>query len=194
MARLSGLGAIVLIAGGGAAAYVIEFHPASDHHHAPLPKHVASYQTVGLIAHAASNGSGATSRNLVQLLSRQGSPAFTSLSTAAADAQGNPEWTADLMTGGTYIFIFEPDGNCLAVIGHAKLGLRHCNLSAAQRWRRVNATAVVEDGHNFYQYANLADGRCLSDLAGPGPQGGAGLAHCGSAQLPSQLLAFWWSE
>jgi hypothetical protein len=195
LSRLAGLGAIVLIAGGGAAIYGVTFHPAAHHHTAPLPTKVAGSQTVGLIAQStlSAHPGGRSADQLVQMLGPRGAPAFTPLAAAAANAQGSPQWNADLMVGGTYMFIFLPDQDCLAAARRSALVLAHCDTSARQqRWRRVNAE-LVKDGHDFYQYANLGDGRCLSQLTAlAGQQVGAGLADCDSAQPASQMIAFWW--
>jgi hypothetical protein len=192
LARLAGLGVIVVVAGGGAGAYVAGFHP-GGHHSAPLPTIVTTQQSVGLIAQsAAASSSGAPPGGLVQLLGDRGRPVFTPLSAAAANAQQTPPWVADLMEGGTYAFIFTPDYYCLAVGSHSRLVLQQCDKAARQqRWKRVNP-ALSSDGHDFYQYANLADGKCLSEVATAAGQVSAGLAACNAAQPPSQLLAFWW--
>jgi hypothetical protein len=191
MARLTGLSAVVLIAGGGTAAYVVEFHPAANHP-GPLPtKQAGSPQTVGLIAQVAP--SGASSIQLVEMLGAHGAPIFSPLSAAAANGPGDPEWTAQLITGGTYIFDFYPDGLCLGTTAHSRLVLQHCDISSSsQRWRRVSAVRI-EDGHDFYQYASLAVGKCIAQVPGvSAKQPGAGLVRCGKAHPSSQLLAFWW--
>jgi hypothetical protein len=129
------------------------------------------------------------------MLVSRGRPTFSPLSpaAAAADGQGNPQWTESLMTGGTYIFIFETNGDCLSASHDIRLVLQHCETSArSQRWRRASAL-VVEDGHDFYQYASLADGKCIAEIPGAsGRQVNAGLARCSKAHPASQLLAFWW--
>lgn len=185
--RLAGLVLIVLVAAGGITAYLVVVPQGRAAR--PLPSKVVSNQSVGLVAEAAAT----TGSQLIQLLGLQGSPSFTPFA-AAEQAQGTPEWYADLMAGNTYIFIFLPSDKCLAATGKAKLVLQHCDLSARQRWRRLH-TAVVRDGHDFYQYANLADGRCLSQLGvAPGELSGAGLARCDPVQPASQLIAFWWQS
>jgi hypothetical protein len=192
MARLSGLGAVILIAGGGAATYVVGFHPAAHNHPAALPTSQAGQtQTVGLIAEVASSGGSGV--QLVQMLVTHRAPTFSPLSAGDANGQGNPPWTAEPMTGSTYIFGYFPDGLCLGAAAHARLVLQHCVVRASgQRWRRVS-TVQIKDGHDFYQYANLGDGKCLAELPGvSGQQVGAGLARCSKAYPPSQMLAFWW--
>jgi hypothetical protein len=185
--RIVGLTAIVLIAGAGAATYVLKFRP-SDHHPVPLPTALVSNQTVGIVAK-----SGSSSASLVQMLGTGGAPVFTPLSLAAANAQGSGQWTADLMAGSAYIFIYLPDGNCLGAAGQARPVMQHCDLAAAQRWRRVGSL-LKQDGHFFYQYANVADGKCLSEASTlAGTQDAASLATCQRGQPPSQMIAFWWS-
>ena len=95
------------------------------------------------------------------------------------------------MAGGSYIFIYLPNSECLGSAGN-QLTLQRCNLGSRQRWRR-RGNGVSEDGHVFYQYANIEDGKCISRAGSSG--GGnysAGLAACGSDPA-SQLLAFWWT-
>jgi hypothetical protein len=192
---LAGIGVIVVLAGVGAAVYVVKFHPATPQHPPPLPTRVASYQTVGLVAEPAQPGS--TPGLLVQLLSPQGTPMFTQVG-AAQQLTGQPQWTADLMAGGTYIFIYLPTGQCLASAGadsRARLVLRHCVLSTRQqRWRRLS-TPVLQGVHQFYQFASAANGECITQLSasGTGP-GGAGLASCDPSRPASELLAFWWTS
>ncbi len=192
LARLAGIGVIVVVAGGGAGAYVAGFHP-GKHHSVPLPTIVTAHQTAGLIAQsAAGGGSKASAADLVQLLGGDTGPFFTALSAAAANGPGTPDWYADLMQGGTYTFIFQPDYYCLGINGHSRLVLQHCDNGAAwQRWKRVNAALSV-DGHEFYQYANLADGKCLSQVLMPAHRLGAGMADCNPARPSSQLVALWW--
>jgi hypothetical protein len=190
LARLTGLSAVVLIAGGGTAAYVVEFHP-SDHHPGPLPTKAAGSQTVGLIAQVAS--SAGSSIQLVEMVGMHGAPTFSPLSAAAANGPGDPEWTAEQITGGTFIFDFYPDGRCLGTAAHSRLALQHCDISSrSERWRRVSAVRV-EDGHDFYQYANLAVGKCIAQIPGVSDQQpGVGLLQCSKAHPSSQMLAFWW--
>jgi hypothetical protein len=192
---LAGIGAIVVLAGAGAAVYVVKFHPATPRHPPPLPTRVASYQTVGLVAQPAQPGG--PRGVLLQLLSPQGTPMFSPVG-QAQQVTGQPEWTADLMAGGTYIFIYLPSGQCLASAGSAgrlRLALRHCVLSTPQqRWRRLS-TPVLQGGHEFYQFASAASGKCIAQLSAAASQpGGAGLASCDPTRPASQLLAFWWTS
>ena len=181
----------MLLAAGGTAAYLVTQHPAARPA-APLPTRVVSSQTVGLVSQQA----GSAGSQLAQLLSRDGGPQFSTLTPALA-AAGTPQWTADLMAGNTYIFIYLPSGTCLSATGPARrpqLTLERCDLAAGQRWRRVT-TAVLARGHDFDQYANLGDGRCLTQAAPVGGQQyAATLTTCSAARPASQLIAFWWGS
>jgi hypothetical protein len=190
--RLAGLGVIVVLAVGGATAYIVEFHPLQAARPAPLPSRVASTQTVGLIAEPAlRSGSGGA---LIQLLSPERSPVFAPVG-ISQQQDGQPQWIADLMTGGGYIFIYLPTSQCLTSAGpggRARLTVQRCDLSPRQRWRQLGA-GVDQGGHSFYQYANLASGKCIAQLSAASQGGKAGLTACDSAQPASQLLAFWWT-
>jgi hypothetical protein len=185
---------VVLLAAGGVAAYLVELHPAAARVAAPLPNRVVSDQTVGLVAQSTQQT--ASGGNLLQLLRPQGTLQFSPVDRAQQQV-GSPQWTADLMAGNTYIFIFLPAEDCLAATGserHPKLTLEHCDLKAAQRWRRTKA-GVVSQGHDFYQYANLGDGECLTQSSEQSGQiFGAALAACSPSAPVDQLIAFWWSS
>jgi hypothetical protein len=184
---------VVLIAAGAVTGYLIAFHPAAARHAAPLPTRVLSYQTVGLVV--ADTEPGGPAGELLQLVGPRGAPAFSPLA-AAQLVQGSPQWTADLMAGGSYIFIYLPTGQCLSAAGTVSqptVALRHCDLEADQRWRRMQG-AVLKQAHDFYRYANLGNGSCLTQTGVlPGQIFGASLAACSSAQPASQLIAFWWA-
>lgn len=183
--RLAGLAAIVIVALAGTVAYLLAFHPGTDRQPSPPPSRVASTQTVGLLAQV---GSGQDS-SMIQLLSTRRQPGFVPVD-LAQQQDGQAEWIADAMTDGSYIFIYLPTSECLGSTG-ARLTVQRCNLSSRQRWRRLG-NGVAEDGHDFYQYANVADRKCISRAASSGSGNyAAGLAACGSAPA-SQLLAFWW--
>jgi hypothetical protein len=191
---MTGVSVVVLLAAGGVAAYLVELHPAAARVAAPLPNRVVSYQTVGLVAQSAQQTT--TGSDLLQLLGPQGTLQFSPVERAQQEV-GSPQWTADLMAGNSYIFIFLPTEDCLAATGsarHPKLMLEHCDLKAAQRWRRTKA-GVVSEGHDFYQYANLGDGDCLTQS---GEQAGqvfdAALSACSPSAPVVQLIAFWWSS
>jgi hypothetical protein len=191
---LAGLGAVIVVAVAAATVYLVAFHPAATHHAPPLPTRVVSYQTVGLVV--TDTQPGASSNQLLQLASDRGALQFSPVA-QTQQTQGSPQWTADLMAGTTYIFIYLPTGQCLSAVGTSsqpKLALRHCNLGSAQRWRRAGA-AVLTQGHDFYQYASVSGGDCLTQTGVlPGPVVGASLQPCSSPQSGDQLLAFWWSS
>ena len=184
----------MLIAAGAVAAYLVAMHPARRPP-PPLPARVVSVQEIGLIARVAQPGSSAG--HLVQLLvSATDTPQFSTLRQAQQQT-GSPQWTADLMAGDSYIFIYLPTGHCLAAAGPAdrpRLSLEHCDLAAQQRWRRIKA-AVQFQGHDFYQYENLGDASCLTEtdeLAGPFY--GAALRSCLEGSPASQLMAFFFAS
>jgi hypothetical protein len=194
LARLAGISVVLLLAGGGVAVYLVELHPAAARPAKSLPTKVLSRQTVGLIAQRTQQPS--SGGQLLQLLSPRGTLQFSPVARAQEQA-GTPQWTANLMAGNSYIFIFLPSGDCLAAAGPArqpKLALKHCDLTAGQRWRRVRQ-AVVSQGHDFYQYANLGNGACLAEAAGQsGLVYGAALETCSPSAPADQLIAFWWSS
>lgn len=188
---LTGLGAIVVLAGAGAAAYVVAFHPAKPVHPVSLPSRVLGVQTVGLIGEVPPS---ASASNLVQLLSSRVSPTFSPVPQSEA-VSGTPDWTADQMAGGTYIFIYLPTGQCLASRGSSSrpvLAMQHCDLSSpGQRWQRQGA-AVLTTGHDFYEFQDVGSGKCISQIVA-GRTVGAALAPCNPAKPARELLAFWWS-
>jgi len=183
----------MLIAAGAVVAYLVALHPAR-HAAPPLPTKVLSFQTVGLIAQAAQPGS--SSGQLLQLVGPGGTPQFSPLARAQEQA-GSPQWTADLMAGNSYIFIYLPTGHCLAATGPAsqpKLTLEHCDLAAQQRWRRTRPAVQIQ-GHDFYQYTNLANASCLTETGElSGPVYGAGLQSCAAVPPADQLIGFWWAS
>lgn len=191
--RLAGLGVIVVVAAGLAVAYLVAFQPGGGKPPEPLPSRVASTLTVGLVAEPASGAVPAGS--ILQLLSPRHGPTFTPVG-PTRQQQGQPQWIADLMTDGTYIFIYLPSSDCLASAGPSgrpRLTAQRCNLSSQQRWRRLG-TGVLADGHDFYQFASLASGQCITQGSGSAALGSpAGLAACDPAKPASQLLAFWWT-
>jgi hypothetical protein len=188
---LAGLVAIVVLAGIGSLIYVAGFHPGGTRAASGLPDRVASFQTVGLLAEQPDSRA-----SIVQLLGSQHGTTFSPVGLAEQQA-GDPEWTADLMVGGTYIFIYLPSSQCLAAGGsgaHRVLALQHCDLGARQRWRRLGH-GVVAGGHQFYEFANDASNECISQVAAvAGAQETGGLAGCDSSQPASELLAFWWTS
>lgn len=183
---LTGLGAIVVLAGAGTAAYLVAFQPTKPVHPISLPQKVLGFQTVGLIGKVSPS---ASASGLVQLLSPRATPAFSPVPQSEA-VSGTPEWTADQMAGGTYIFIYLPTGQCLSSRGTA-LALRHCDLTSVdQRWQRLG-TAVLSSGHDFYEFENFGSSKCISQVTATADHGG--LEPCDPAKPTSELLAFWWS-
>jgi len=182
---LAGLGAIVVLAGVGSVVYVAGFHEGRSDASSRMPSRVASFQTVGLVADQPAAGGAA-----VQLLGA-GHGVTLSPIAVAEQQEGDPQWTADLMVGGTYIFIYLPSSQCLAEGGSGArpvLTVQHCDLTAQQRWRRIG-TGVLTGGHYFYEFANDASGKCITETAA-----GPGLARCDSSQPASELLSFWWTS
>jgi len=190
--RLAGIGVIVVLAAGAVTAYLVVVHPAGTRPVPPLPTKVIGNEIVGLVAEDAQPGSAG---QLLQLLGPADGPQFASISAAELDG-GSGQWTADLMAGNSYIFIYLASGDCLSAVGPAslpRLALRHCDLQASQRWRRVQP-AVMSQGHDFYQYANLGDSACLSEAGElPGPVWRASLSACSPSAPVDQLIAFWWA-
>ncbi|MGO9669474.1 MAG: hypothetical protein ACLPS1_13005 [Streptosporangiaceae bacterium] len=184
--RIAGIAVVVLLAAGGATAYLLSSRPADSAGAERLPSRVTSVQTVGLVVQPPATGGGA----LRQLVQGPAGLAFSPVS-PAAQAAGNPVWTADLMVGGSYVFIYIPDGRCLAASGRQPgwaLSLQHCNLGPDQRWHELSAT-VKAGGRVFGQFRDMGSGECLS--AASGAAGPAGLARCDPAQPWDQLVAFW---
>lgn len=190
---LAGIAVVLLLAGAGATAYVVAFHQPAAPRASPLPSRPISVEYAGLVVTAGAGGT--AGGRLLQLIDGHASPEFSPLN-AAQVAVGSPQWTADLMGGNTYIFIFLANHTCLTAAGpssHPALSLRHCDLGAQQRWHRGDS-AVIAAGHNYYQYANSADGQCLT-MTGRQADGdyGTGIRPCAATPPASQLIAFWWS-
>jgi hypothetical protein len=185
-ARLTGVSIAIVLAAAGLAAYLIVGARAQNA--ASLPTQVLGTQAIGLVASLPpSAGSSVAAETLVA--SRSG------LRFAAA-AQAAANWTADQMAGGTYIFIYLPDGLCLGASGRAATALQRCNLAAGQRWIR-QSPVVGSSGLDYWQLRNMADGRCMTvasaAVQGDGEAGGgpaARLARCQASPGASQLIAF----
>jgi hypothetical protein len=194
LARLTGISVAVLVAAGAVAAYLVAMHP-GRRQQPPLPAKVVSEQQVGLIARVAQPGS--SPGQMVQLVDGpSGAPQFSPLGQAQQQA-GSGRWTADLMAGDSYIFIYIPTGHCLTSGGPAdqpRLTLEHCDLTAQQRWRRTKAPVQFQ-GHVFYQYENLGDNSCLTETDElPGPVYDAGLEACQAGSPASQLIGFFFES
>jgi hypothetical protein len=182
--RFAGISAAVLVTAGGVTAYLVASPAHASRGTQQLPTRVQSVQTVGIVARASGSSSGG-------LLANSGVGLRFGALTAADLVQGNPQWTADTMTGGTFVFIYVPDGLCLASTTQRRrpaLILRRCDLQADQRWQRSGGS-VPSDGHVYDQYRDLGSGRCLAVGAGQAAE----LAPCESTASPRQLFSFWWA-
>jgi hypothetical protein len=189
LSRLTGISVILVLAAGGVTAYLITVHPIILHPAAPLPTTVISNQTIGLVAQDSQPGSS----QLLQLRAPNGMPHFSPVTEAEQQA-GTGQWTADEMGDNSYIFIFVPAGTCLTAASPAVLALQHCDLRSDQRWRR-RGPAALADNHDFYLYANLKTGSCLTENAQlPGAVWGASLSACSASASTNQLIAFWWAS
>jgi hypothetical protein len=184
--RLAGIAAAVLVACGGAAAYVIVSPADASRRADRLPTKVVSVQTVGIVAQA-------TDRHPARLLTNSVTGLRWGPMPPASKPQGDPEWTADSMAGGTYVFIYVPTGQCLASVTRrhrADVALRRCDSDVRQRWQRIHDLSQP-DGHLYGQVRSMASGRCLTS-AGGDPDA-AVLTPCGKPAPPRQLISFWWA-
>jgi hypothetical protein len=183
---------VVVVAVGGAIAYSVASPAHASRHPEHLPTKVQSVQTVGIIGLLPGEAADATA--LRQLDVTRGGLQFGPLP-PASQPQGDPQWTADTIVGGTFVFIYAPSGQCLTSAGTPRrptLALQRCDLRPRQRWQRVSGSAVQSDGHEFDQYRALGSGRCLTTGAGASRQPAA-LAGCGNALLARQLFSFYWA-
>jgi hypothetical protein len=199
--RLTGAGAVVVLAAGGLTAYLSTHHQATVHsRHPVLSSKVLSAQTVGLIDFGPDDDGNRFQNDRddhpLMLKPTRAGLYFVTIS-AAQRHDGTPLWTANQMADGTEIFIYVPTGQCLtAVSGSGSVQLAHCDLQASQRWRAVNA--MTELGQPFAAYSSELTGNCLTappapsghEPANPGP---AKMAPCGQPRDKSQEIAFWWS-
>jgi hypothetical protein len=174
----------MLVAAGGALAYAIASPAHAARHLDTLPTKVAGVQTVGIVAQPGGK---------LRLLGRADSGLWWGAMPPADQPQGNPQWTADSMAGGTYVFIYVPDGLCLASVRlphKSVLALRRCDLGPDQRWAPVGRTAQSA-GHPATQYRDLASRQCLT-APGGGQATPAALSPCASSAAGGQLVSFWW--
>ncbi len=183
-ARLTGTAFAILLAGAGVAAYLIVGAGHASKDASVLPTRVLGTQAISLVSPGGPAASGASQAPLALLTSRSGL-GFTAAAPAGAD------WTADQMAGGTYIFIYLPDGLCLGSARGAAVALQRCNLEAGQRWVRQHAVIGVS-GLDYWQLRNLATGRCLTAAGPSGASGGtpARLERCPAAPGSAQLIGF----
>jgi hypothetical protein len=183
--RLAGIGAAVLVASGGVAAYLVASPAHAARRTEQLPTRVASVQTVGIVAQP--NGRARLLRPAGAGLRWGAMPA------GASQSQGDPQWTADTMAGGTMVFIYVPSGQCLASVPRRHgplLALRRCDLDAAQRWQELGGARASQ--RQSAQYRNLASRRCLMAGGTGRPASPAVLAPCATSAPGSQLISFWW--
>jgi hypothetical protein len=192
--RLAGIALAVLLAGAAVVAYLVTGPGQHARQHARLSVRVASVQAVGLASPGPAGQAGpGTAPEL--LLAGPGGLTFTPAKPAALPA-GYPEWTADQMVGGGYIFIYISTGRCLAATQARAAVLQRCDLSDRQRWtREYHSTDAT--GQDYWQLRNDADGRCLTVGSPVASAGGAApgaqleLQRCGTGGSWRQLVAFW---
>ncbi len=182
-ARLTGTGFAILLAGVAAAVYLIVSGAHADNSAAVLPTRVLGTQAIGLVDSGQPQPAGASAAAETLLASRS-DVSFRPAGQAGAD------WTADQMAGGTYIFIYLPDGQCLGSSRSTAVSLQRCNLEASQRWIREHPV-LGASGLEYWQLRNLGVGRCLTAVSGAGTTGSAArLEPCQASPGPGQLIAF----
>jgi len=149
-----GTGFALLLAVAGVAAYLIVGGTHDQKEAAVLPTRVIGTQAVGIV----NTGTAAANPNPETLLASHSDLVFE------ADVPPGAQWTSDQMAGGTYIFIYLPDGLCLAARASPRtpsLALEQCNLQATQRWLR-QLPNIGPNGLDYWQLRNLDDRRCLA--------------------------------
>jgi hypothetical protein len=152
-----GTGFALLLAVAGVAAYLIVGGTPDRKAGSVLPTRVVGMQAVGIAntGPAPQAGAGPAPETL---LASHSALVFT------VNGPGGAQWTSDQMAGGTYIFIYLPNGLCLASRAGRRaptVTLEHCDLQASQRWLRLH-TAVGSNGLDYWQLRNLADRQCLA--------------------------------
>jgi Ricin-type beta-trefoil lectin domain-like len=178
-----GTGFALLLAVAGAAAYLIVGGTHDTKDASVLPARVVGTQAVGIVSGAPAQAN----RGPEALLASHADLVFT------AHGPGGVQWTADQMAGGTYIFIYLPDGLCMTAtqaLHTASVTLQRCDLQANQRWLRqlpsVGANSMV-----YWQLRNLADGRCLATGQATGKgESAAQLERCQANPGLRQQIAF----
>jgi hypothetical protein len=150
-----GTGFALLLAVAGVAAYLIVGGTHDRKDAAVLPTRVIGTQAVAIV----NTGPAGANPHPETLLASHSDLVFM------ADGPTGAQWTSDQMAGGTYIFIYLPDGLCLAAARASppapSLALEQCNLQAGQRWLR-QLPNIGPNGLDYWQLRNLADGRCLA--------------------------------
>jgi hypothetical protein len=184
-ARLTGTAFAVLLAGAGVAAYLIVGGAHDDNSASVLPTRVLGTQAIGLADAAPAHSAGASPATETLLTSRSGL-------SFQASGQVTADWTADQMAGGTYIFIYLPNGLCLGPARANTVSLQRCDLLAGQRWIRERPV-LGASGLDYWQLRNLAAGRCLTAQSVPASgttESAPRLERCQASPSPSQLIAF----
>ena len=173
----------MLLAVAGVAAYLIVGGTHDSKDALVLPTRVVSTQAVSI----ANTGPQGRASPAPETLLAHSDLVFT------VHGPAGSQWTSDQMAGGTYIFIYLPDGLCLAsqASPHAPaVTLARCNLLASQRWLRQHPNVGV-NGLVYWQLRNLADGRCLT--TGKAVRGGESVAQlepCDGSPGWRQQVAF----
>jgi hypothetical protein len=203
--RLTGVALVVVVAGGAAAlAYSRNAHHTAPPHlvskaRNPAPRsgsglstHVASQQTVGLVAFGPYDDKDQAMNDRddhpLELVPTGTSVGFAPIPPADLSA-GTPQWTVDQMDDGTDVFIYLPSGRCLSARhGGPGLVLAKCAVSLSQRWRPVSQAKAA--GSTISGFRNAQTGGCITAPRRPGP---AFLSACGPAHTKPQEIAFWWS-
>ena len=182
-ARLIGLGLAIVLAAAGVAVYLAFGNKPSQK--AALPTRVLGTQAVGLVNPGPPPQAGASAAPQAFLASSS-DLSFVTAGPAGAD------WTADQMADGTYIFIYLPNGLCLAPSRASHVTLARCNLGASQRWVRQRQESL--GGVDYWQLRNLSSHRCLTapgeDSAAQPGKSTAQQARCQASPGWSQLVAF----
>jgi hypothetical protein len=185
-ARLTGTAFAVLLAGVGVAVYLAVGGARDDNSASVLPTRVLGTQAIGLANSAAALSAGASPATETLLTSPSGLSFQTS-------GQVTADWTADQMAGGTYIFIYLPNGLCLGPSRASTVSLQRCDLQAGQRWIREHPV-LGASGLDYWQLRNLATGRCLTVQSVPGrdgaPESAPRLERCQASPGSKQLIAF----
>ena len=197
--RIAGIIVVILLAAGAVIASLVAARPRVTRSVRALSATVQTIQTTGLVNPGPPAGGTAAAAAPQMLLISPAGLAFGPIPPSEL-VTGAPQWSADLMAGGTYIFIYAPTGQCLASVGPPRapaLAARRCDLGRSQRWRTAG-TGIQTGGHYYGQFSNLASGRGLS-AGGAMPSAGHGdsaaaLAPCGPAQPWRQLISFWWAS
>jgi hypothetical protein len=154
-ARLAGTGFALLLAAALVAAYLIVDGAHATKDASVLPTRVVGTEAVSIVDPGPRGGASPASETL---LASHSDLVFAVSGPAVA------EWTSDQMAGGTFIFIYLPNGLCLTAPTASRRSapaLRRCDLEASQRWVRRHPV-VGANGTDYWQLRGLADKRCLT--------------------------------